>query len=257
MNESFRVVPIPAFNDNYIWSLERGGMAAIVDPGDAAPVIAYLDAQGLSLAAILVTHHHPDHIGGIPAILAKRPVPVYGPSKEDIGAVTVTVQEGDRVELRELGATFRVIEVPGHTKGHIAYVADGMLFCGDTLFACGCGRNFEGSPAQLHASLLRLSALPGETMIYCAHEYTLSNIRFATHVDPGNERLAQRAIQESARRSRGEPTVPSSIAVELATNPFLRCDDPAIVRAARERSGQRPDSAAGVFAVLREWKNSF
>lgn len=252
------ITPLPAFDDNYLWLLVRGRTAAVVDPGDAAPVRRALERQKLRLSAILVTHHHGDHVGGVDELKAETGAAVYGPAAEAIDGVDHALRGGDGIEV--LGARFRVIDVPGHTAGHIAYFAGEeappLLFCGDTLFACGCGRLFEGTPAQMVASLDALAALPPATRVYCAHEYTLANIRFARSVEPSNAALAERALRDQASRDRGEPTLPSTIGLELATNPFLRCDAQE-VRAAV--AGPRADSAerTAVFALLREKKNSF
>ena len=252
-----KIVPVPAFQDNYLWVLRRGGFAALVDPGDAKPVLDYLAAENLQLTAILVTHHHADHIGGLPEILSRHSVPVYGPRDDRIAAATDRVGEGDRVTLNQLDATFRVIEVPGHTRAHIAYYGENLLFCGDTLFACGCGRMFEGTPPQMLASLQKLAALPGDTKFYCAHEYTLANIAFARAVEPGNSVLAKRALSDAALREKNIPTVPSTIGAEIATNPFFRCSEAEVIAAAATRLGRQPADAAETFGAIREWKNKF
>jgi hydroxyacylglutathione hydrolase len=251
------IVPLPAFEDNYIWMLRAGGHAAVVDPGDAAPVKAYLAREGLALAAILATHHHPDHTGGIAELAAGGPVAVYGPKGEPIPALTRAVRGGDTVSIPEFGARFSVLDIPGHTRAHVAYYGAGALFCGDTLFGCGCGRLFEGTAQQMHASLARLAALPGETRVYCGHEYTLANIGFARAVEPGNAALAAR--EENARKTRaaGKPTLPSTLAEERATNPFLRCAEPAVIESANKYLGARISDPVRVFAALREWKNRF
>ncbi len=251
------IIAIPAFSDNYIWAIVGPGSAAVVDPGDAGPVLRFLEARGLRLSAILITHHHGDHVGGVEALRTQADVPVFGPAGESIPALTHRLREGDRVDLSAVGARFEVLEVPGHTRGHIAYVGGGALFCGDTLFACGCGRLFEGDPPQMAASLAKLAALPGGTRVYCAHEYTLSNIRFALAVEPGNQALRERERRERARRERGEPTLPSTIAEELATNPFLRSAEAAVGAAAARQAGRALRDAVDVFAVLRAWKNAF
>lgn len=251
------VVPLPAFEDNYIWILREGGYAAVVDPGDASPVLDYLHREGLRLVAILATHHHGDHVGGNEDLLRHRRVPVYGPRDARIPSVDRAVAEGDRVSLAELGLELQVLEIPGHTRSHIAYFGAGGLYCGDTLFACGCGRLFEGTPAQMHASLQRLAALPSPTRVYCGHEYTLANIRFARVVDPDNEALRAREAAAQALRAAGRPTLPSAIGEERATNPFLRCGEPALVSAAERHAGTRLDDGISVFAALREWKNGF
>jgi hydroxyacylglutathione hydrolase len=251
------IIPIRAFQDNYIWVIRNAGFAAVVDPGDAAPVLDYLSRERLQLAAILNTHHHPDHVGGNAELLAHSPVPVFGPCRENIATVTHPLSEGDVVELPELAARFAVLDVPGHTAGHIAYYGANSLFCGDTLFGCGCGRLFEGSAAQLYTSLQKLAKLPGDTAVYCAHEYTLANIAFAKAVDPHNRELLQREARDAATRTRGLPTLPSTLALEMATNPFLRCGDPAVMETASAVSGGVLSDPAQVFAVLREWKNRF
>jgi len=255
----FSITPLPAFSDNYLWLLSRDGQAAIVDPGDPAPVQRALAEMHLRLAAILVTHHHGDHVGGVTKLRATGAT-VFGPSEEDIDGVDVRLGGGDHVEV--LGLPFTVLDVPGHTAGHIAYYTDALhppaVFCGDTLFACGCGRLFEGTPAQMLDSLDRLARLPSDTRVYCAHEYTLANIRFALAVEPTNPALLQRAQQAATLRERGEPTVPSNIALELATNPFLRSDVPTVRAAAVARVGTKAAlDRVQTFATLRAWKNDF
>ena len=239
--------------------LDDGRQAVVVDPGDASPVQAALEAQGLELAAILVTHHHPDHVGGIEALRARLRGPVHGPARERIPAPFEPRRDGECVQA--LGLGFEVLDVPGHTAGHIAYFAKPpgaapLLFCGDTLFSAGCGRLFEGTAAQLQASLQRLAALPPETRVCCTHEYTLSNLRFAQAVEPDNRDVAAHLAHCEALRARGDITLPSSIALERRINPFLRCSEPAVVAAAR-REGAADDSPLAVFAALREWKNRF
>jgi len=251
------IVPLPAFQDNYIWTLRQGGLAAVVDPGEARPVKEYLAREGLRLVAILATHHHPDHVGGIAELVAERKVPVFGPKGEPIPAMTHPVGQDDKVEIAELAATFSVLEIPGHTRAHVAYYGLGSLFCGDTLFACGCGRVFEGTPAQMLQSLTKLAALPDETKVYCGHEYTLANIRFARAVDPENTMLAAREARASKQRAAGLPTLPSTLGEERATNPFLRCAEPAVVESANKYLGARASDPVRVFAAIREWKNKF
>ena len=255
-----RIHAVPAFQDNYLWVLEDGGRAAVVDPGDAAPIQRFLDAHRLELCAILATHHHGDHIGGVPALAERWKCPVFGPAHDGIDGLTRKLSQGDSLEVPGLAYRLDVLDVPGHTAGHIAYVNDGadpLVFCGDTLFACGCGRLFEGTAAQMSRSLAKLAALPPETRVYCAHEYTLSNIRFAEAVEPGNAELARRKRRESAKREHGEPTVPSTIGEERATNPFLRCAEPEVVACAERHAGRPLANAVEVFAELRAWKNRF
>jgi len=253
-----QVVPIPAFKDNYLWLIHDGRHAAVVDPGDAAPVIDYLTRHGLSLATILVTHHHADHIGGLSELIETYPgVPVYGPANEEIGLLTERLMEGDRITVPHLGLSFDILDIPGHTAGHIAYLGDGRLFCGDTLFAGGCGRVFEGTMAQMRNSLAKLKSLPGDTLVYCAHEYTLSNLKFARAVEPDNALLAEREKQDQATRAAQRPTVPSNLGLERDTNPFLRWDAPQVIAAARQRLGKGAPDSDEVFTAIREWKNSF
>jgi hydroxyacylglutathione hydrolase len=255
------IIPIPAFSDNYIWLLRHGTAAVVVDPGDAMPVQAYLGREGLTLTAILATHHHGDHVGGVPALLARWPVPVFGPGNEAIPGRTRAIGEGDVVTLPGMPVTLTGIEVPGHTAGHIAYFGDvegaPSLFCGDTLFAAGCGRLFEGTPPQMWRSLGKLAALPSATRVYCAHEYTLANLRFALAVEPGNAALVARQARDQARREQGQPTLPSTIDEERATNPFLRAPAAAVRAAAERHAGRALADDVATFAVLREWKNSF
>lgn len=256
------ILALPAFQDNYLWLIHDGEHAAVVDPGDAGPVLAALAEHGLQLTAILLTHHHADHIGGVPRLLEHAQVPVFGPASENIAVVTVPLAEGARVDLPGLALALDVLDVPGHTRGHIAYVSQGQpekwLFCGDTLFAGGCGRLFEGTPAQMATSLAKLAALPGDTLVYCAHEYTLANLRFAAAVEPDNRALQLRLVSEAGKRADNVPTVPSTIELEQATNPFLRVASPAIV-ASLEAAGRAQPGATPteLFAALREWKNVF
>ena len=250
---------LPAFADNYIWMLHDGTQAVVVDPGDATPVLQALQAQGLQLAGILVTHHHPDHVGGIDALRPHLQGPVWGPARENIPQPCTPMNDGDVISV--LGHRFQVIDVPGHTAGHIAYFqldADEapLLFCGDTLFSAGCGRLFEGTPAQMLHSLSRLAALPGSTRVCCTHEYTLSNLKFAAAVEPGNPERAQYHARCETLRAQGLPTLPSNIALERLVNPFLRCDAPEVVAAARAQ-GAANDDKVSVLAALREWKNRY
>lgn len=248
---------VRAFKDNYIWILEMGGNAVAVDPGDADPVEEHLARHGLTLTAILATHHHADHVGGLPALAARWKCPTFGPAREVSAQLDRRLSEGDRFEVPGLAVSLETLDIPGHTAGHIALHGAGMLFSGDTLFACGCGRVFEGTAAQMVESLGKLARLPGETRVYCGHEYTVANIRFAQAVEPGNRALDARKERDTAKQLRGEPTLPSTIADELATNPFLRCREPAVIAAARKRAGRELAAPVEVFAEIRAWKDNF
>ena len=254
---AIQIYPIRAFKDNYIWTLRRNGIAAVVDPGDAGPVLAYLRAEKLQLVAILNTHHHADHVGGNAELLQHFKVPVYGPHDERIPTVSHRLREGERFMLKEFGIEFSVFEIPGHTRSHIAFYGGGMLFCGDTLFACGCGRLFEGTPQQMHDSLAKLAALPDATRVYCGHEYTLANIRFAKAAEAANPELAIWEQAASTQRANDEPTLPSTIGREKLANPFLRCDQPGIITAASQHIGKPLKDMVSVLAAIRDWKNNF
>jgi hydroxyacylglutathione hydrolase len=268
-NRSVAILPLHAFNDNYIWVLRRDDHVVVVDPGDAAPVVDYLTASGGKLRAILVTHHHGDHVGGINQLLdlaakegAEPAIQVIGPATENIASVTQRVSDNDRILIDPLGLELLVIDVPGHTAGHVAYYGrmlgpDGALFCGDTLFGAGCGRLFEGTPAQMHNSLSRLAKLPPQTLVYCAHEYTQSNMRFALAVEPESAAVQSRMHRVTQARADKLATVPSSMELELATNPFLRSTAPEVIAAARQRLGREPRDAIETFTAIRRWKDEF
>lgn len=254
------IQPITAFSDNYIWLLfdQQSRQAFVVDPGDAAPVSATLQELGLDLTGILITHHHFDHVGGLQDLCAQYSPVVCGPHNPAIEGITTRLGAADSIEV--LGQTFKVLEVPGHTLDHIAYFHPGeapLLFCGDTLFAGGCGRLFEGTPPMMLQSLQSLAALPAATRVYCAHEYTLANLAFARAVEPDNAALAQRIATAESTRARMEPTVPSHIALELATNPFLRCGEEELQSALRKQGKLDNESTVDVFTTVRGWKDNF
>jgi hydroxyacylglutathione hydrolase len=253
------LLALPAFADNYIWMLHDGHRAVVVDPGDAGVVHEALDRERLELEAILVTHHHADHVGGVDALRPRLRGPVWAPARERIPQPAVPLADGATLEV--LGLHFEVFDVPGHTAGHIAYVQRGrpeapLLFCGDTLFSAGCGRLFEGTAEQMHRSLSRLAALPADTRVCCTHEYTLSNLRFAAAVEPGNADRAAYQSRCEQLREQGLPTLPSSIGLERRINPFLRCGEREVVASARAEGAADAEPVA-VFAALREWKNRF
>jgi hydroxyacylglutathione hydrolase len=257
INGELSVSAIPAFSDNYIWLLTGDDRrCAVVDPGDADPVIRLLDQQGLELDTILVTHHHPDHVGGIPELLRRWPATVIGPDDDRIRHRDLTVRENDRVNLDGMKLAFAVLEVPGHTTSHIAYVGHGCLFPGDTLFSAGCGRLFEGTAAQMQESLDKLAGLPDETRIFSAHEYTRSNCAFARAVEPENPTLRTFSRWVDDQRSRDLPTLPSTMGRERDVNPFLRTREPAVVERAREID-PAAEPGASTLATIRHWKDGF
>ena len=253
-----QISALPAFTDNYIWLLQDPSTqrCAVVDPGDAAPVLAWLKQNPeWALSDILITHHHHDHVGGVEHLKRVTDAKVYGPANEKIPARDVALNDNDRISV--LGWDFDIYTVPGHTLGHIAFYHLGVLFCGDTLFAAGCGRLFEGTPEQMHHSLLRLAALPDATAVYCTHEYTLSNLHFARAVEPHNPAVAARFAEVSAWRAAGRISLPSTIGLEKASNPFLRCHETSVKQMVDEWSGTATHTAGQVFAGLRRWKDQF
>jgi hydroxyacylglutathione hydrolase len=252
----FEISAIPALQDNYIWAIHEDRHAAVVDPGEAAPVLAFLNAHSLQLDAILCTHRHADHTGGIARLREVYNVPVYGRRHPNNPHITNELHEGDQLKLAAPHIAFDIIDIPGHLNDHIAFIAPDILFCGDVLFGAGCGRNFEGTPAQLQHSLQRLAQLPGSTRVYCAHEYTAANLRFALACEPNNTALKQRVAAVRQLRETNQITLPSTIALEKATNPFLRCTQTEIIRTLQLR-GLTDTSELGVFTAMRAWKNHF
>lgn len=252
-------IPIPALQDNYIWTLTSrdGSAAVVVDPGESAPIIQYLEQTGAKLVAILVTHYHWDHTNGVAELAANSGAAVFAPAHEQkpVAATTKVCSGGDTVSIPELDLNYEVLDIPGHTLGHIAFYGHNQLFCGDTLFAAGCGRVFEGTPEQMHASLNKLSALRGDTLVYCGHEYTKANLAFAHLVEPENQAVIDKQTSVDALLQQNKPTLPSTIADEHATNPFLRCHLPEVKASAEQQCGRTLESATDVFTVIRDWKN--
>ena len=247
------IIPIPAFQDNYIWLIEDGTHAAVVDPGDAVPVIAAVEARGLKLSSILITHHHADHIGGVEALMREYSPEVFAPAKERYAFDHTPVNDGQTIYIEDLNLTLGVMDVGGHTLDHVAYYGANSLFCGDTLFGAGCGRLFEGTPAQMYASLEKIATLPDETAVYCAHEYTEHNLQFAKRVEAHNPDVAARINSTRTLRSEGRPSLPSTIGLERATNPFLRCTSTDIMT----HLGLSSASPVEVFTELRARRNLF
>ena len=261
LGQSPGISPIAAFSDNYIWLVSNGSQALVIDPGQALPVLQVLKQQQLTLGAILLTHHHQDHVGGVAELVEQTGAKVWGPAGEVLPVCDTPMVEGDTFEDAALQLKLRVLDVPGHTAGHIAYAGTfgtvPVLFCGDTLFAAGCGRLFEGTAAQMDASLAKLAALPKDSRVYCAHEYTLSNMRWASTVEPDNLALQHWQAHANEQRRLDQPTIPSSIELELACNPFLRARQPSVAQAATTWAQRELASPVEVFAALREWKNNF
>jgi hydroxyacylglutathione hydrolase len=251
-----KITAIPALQDNYIWAIHDDHHAILTDAGEAAPVLEFLNIHGLQLNAILCTHRHADHTGGIQKLREVYNVPVYGRQHSGNPHISHDLREGDQIELKAPGIGFKVLEIPGHTDDHLAYLAPGILFCGDVLFGAGCGRNFEGTPAQLHLSLNRLAQFPDNTRVYSAHEYTVANLRFAEVCEPTNTGIQKRANDALKLRARNLPTLPSTIGLEKATNPFLRCTQPELIHTLQQH-GLADTSELAVFTALREWKNHF
>ena len=252
-HQPLQIEPIPAFEDNYIWLLHNTRDAIVIDPGDAAPVLAALKTKKLTLSAILITHHHADHIGGVASLLESYSVPVYAPSYEQFPFNHIAVTEGEIIDLTQFDLKFQVMWLPGHTLGHIAFVSEAYLFCGDVLFSAGCGRLFEGTPAQMLASLNRLKKLPADTQVYCTHEYTGKNIDFALTLEPENQALFDRKQAVSQLRKDNKPSLPSTIALELSTNPFLRCNQSSIIRHAEVTEADE----LTVFTKIRLLRNHY
>lgn len=251
--ETIHIEPIPAFKDNYIWLLHNKRNAIVIDPGDAKPVIKALEEQSLNLQAILITHHHSDHIDGVEQLLEKYPAQVYAPQYEQYNFNHIPLKNGDEVKLNHLNLIFKVLWLPGHTLGHIAYVSENYLFCGDVLFGAGCGRLFEGSHMQMLNSLKRLKVLDLSTKVFCTHEYTAKNIDFALTLDPNNQELIERKRSVTQLRKKNVASLPSTIALEVKTNPFLRCNEEVIIKG----SGANNKDELSVFTKIRTLRNHY
>lgn len=251
------ILPIRAFHDNYIWCLidSAESKCLVIDPGQAAPVLGFLQQNQLQLTHILITHHHFDHTDGIQELTHRFEAIVYGPRHETIPSVQFKVDESDQITI--FNTRFKVLDIPGHTKGHIAYYGAGSVFCGDTLFTAGCGKIFEGTPPQMWDSLQKINSLPSETLIYCGHEYTLSNLKFALEVEPLNSAIQERYENVKSLQAQDKPTVPAPLSLERATNPFLRCQEATLIAAVEKKYAKKLRNSIEVFAHLREWKNNF
>ena len=253
------IIPLSALKDNYIWLLKNqiNRHIAIIDPSETKPVLERIEHENLVPIAILITHHHWDHVGGILGITKQFDIPVYTPKTESVTGSTDLVSEGDLVALPELNINLKILDVPGHTSGAIAYYTDGMVFSGDTLFTAGCGRIFEGTSSQMHASLSKFKTLPGSTLLYCGHEYTVENLKFAANVEPQNKLIHKRLKLAQQARKSNQSSVPSTLIQESQTNPFLRCEEPSVMSAASDFSGKKLNNAVDVFTAIRQWKDNF
>lgn len=253
------VIALNALSDNYIWVIHgQNNKVIVVDPGEAQPVLNYLQAQHMVLEGIVLTHHHPDHSGGILDLLKHYPhIPVYSSQTDKVAGVTQCVQEGEEIRISPHFSSFKVLEIPGHTLGHIAFLYENAVFSGDTLFSCGCGKIFEGTAQQMYISLSKLKQLPPHTLIYCGHEYTLSNIAFAQTVEPENTALALRKKEVEALRKNNQPSLPVTVEVELQTNPFLRCEEPSVIQAVQKQAQITTQDPVEVLFHLRQWKNNY
>jgi hydroxyacylglutathione hydrolase len=264
VSTKLKFTPIPAFRDNYIWLIENEASddVFLVDPGQAEPALRHLDEHELTLSGVLITHSHNDHIGGINEVIASHPAPVYGPQCERIPQISSPVSEGTHVELWP-GIAFEVLEIPGHLDEHVAYFFSGdaanlpAVCAGDTLFSSGCGRMFDGPPVAYKHSLDRLKRLPSETLVYCAHEYTLANLKFAVSIEPDNMNIRQKEVEVQQRLSDSKCSLPTTIASELATNPFLRCDNDRVKREVSRQSQQSLSNELETFTALRSLKDRF
>ena len=252
-----KIIPIKAFHDNYIWCIQNGKFAVVVDPGDAEPVLQYLSNNRLELVGIMITHHHADHVGGLGRLLEKSQVKVFGPTNQKIPEITDRVNEGDKVIFPEIEEAFTTLEIPGHTIDHIGFYNENTLFCGDTLFSCGCGRIFEGTPKQMYASIAKLANLSDQTLVFCTHEYTQANIKFALAVEPDNEDLLRRQIEVEDLRESNLPSLPTVMAEEKKMNPFLRAHKATLADAVNSHFEANITEPEKVFKALREWKDSF
>ena len=252
------IVTIPCLQDNFAYLLicTKTQKAAVVDPSEAAPVQRVVEQKGVELMSILNTHHHWDHVGGIAGLINEFGIPVYTPKNEAVRGSTNPVSEGDIINLSELGLNIRILDVPGHTSGAIAYYTEKILFSGDTLFTAGCGRLFEGSPAEMYQSLSKIKKLSDDVLVYCGHEYTVSNLEFASTVEKNNKSIQKRLSMALQTRKMGQPTVPTSLEIEKQTNPFLRCEEESVINAASKRAGRILDNPVEVFATIRSWKDS-